>query len=223
MGFGASRKDIGTKMFKGSRLAMALQRYKKVVELFSYIDNFKEENKEKAKELKKSCELNKAACYLKLEDFSEAKTTCNTILKDEKQNVKALYRLAQAELGLKNFAECIQGCKTIVSIDSQNRDARALLKQAQAGQKEVDKQAKGLFANMCKALGKGPIPEPGKSKPIGDDMDDDEGDDVAKDKQPSYEDIYAEVAKVTGADPEGCKGPGGVEALESAMKARSSD
>merc|ERR1712176_1130873 len=83
--FGASRKDIGTKMFKGSRLAMALQRYKKVVELFSYIVNFKEENKEKAKELKKSCELNKAACYLKLEDFSEAKTTCNAILKDEKQ------------------------------------------------------------------------------------------------------------------------------------------
>merc|ERR1712039_522844 len=100
-------------------------------------------------------------------------------------------------------------------------------KQAQAGQKEVDKQAKGLFANMCKALGKGPIPEPGKSKPIGDDMDDDEGVDVAQalaqDKTPSYEDIYAEVAKVTGADPEGCKGPGGVEAFESAMKAPSSD
>jgi hypothetical protein len=43
-----------------------------------------------------------------------------------------------------------------------------LLKQAQAGQKEEDKKAKGLFANMCKALGKGRIPEPCKADKIGD-------------------------------------------------------
>merc|ERR1711972_697771 len=65
----------------------------------------------------------------------------------------------------------------VVEIDSQNREARTLLKQAQLGQKEVDKQAKGLFANMCKALGKGPIPEPGKAKaPFDGADDDDEGD-----------------------------------------------
>merc|ERR1712136_295403 len=47
---------------------------------------------------------------------------------------------------------------------------------AQAGQKEDDKMSKGLFANMCKALGKGPIPEPGKSKAPEYDSEDD-GDD----------------------------------------------
>merc|ERR1712113_1221161 len=99
------------------------------------------------------------------------------VLKDDKHNVKALYRRAQAELALKNFTECISDCKSIVEVDAQNRDARALLKQAQAGQKEVDKQAKGMFANMCKALGKGPIPEPKKAKLIGeDDMDDEQND-----------------------------------------------
>jgi FKBP-type peptidyl-prolyl cis-trans isomerase len=162
--FGQARKEVGTALFKKGRLAMALQRYKKVGDIFNYIDNFKEENKAKAKELKGACELNKAACHLKLKDYSEAKKSCEAVLKDEKQNVKALYRRAQAECGLKNFMECIHDCKAVVGIDAQNKDARALLKQAQAGQKEVDKQAKGLFANMCKALGKGPIPDPGKTK-----------------------------------------------------------
>jgi len=147
--------------------------------LFNYIDNFKEENKTKAKDLKRVCELNKAACYIKLKDFSEARTACNAVLKEEKDNVKALFRRATAEFGLKNFIECIADCKKIVEVDKKNKEARDLLKQAQAGQKEVDKQAKGLFANMCKALGKGPIPEPAKAKqPDGDDMDEDDDEEM---------------------------------------------
>merc|ERR1711988_319975 len=135
--FGSARKDVGANLFKSGRIAMALQRYKKVGDLFNYIDNYKEEDsKKKAKELKKACELNKAACYLKLNDYTEAKKACNIVLKDETQNIKAIYRRAQAELGLKNFPECIRDCKRVVEIDAQNKDARNLLKQAQALQKE---------------------------------------------------------------------------------------
>lgn len=106
--------------------------------------------------------MNKAACFLRFNDHAGAKVSCNAVLKVRPENVKALYRRAQAEHGLKNYLESIRDCKSVLQIDSQNRDARTLLKQATAGQKEVDKMSKGLFANMCKALGKGPIPEPGK-------------------------------------------------------------
>jgi len=159
--FGLARKEVGTTLFKSGRFAMALQRFIKVADLFSYVDGLRDENKAKAKELKKVCELNKAACYLKLLEYVEARQACDTTLKDEKHNIKALYRRAQAEYGLSNFAECMRDCKRVVGIDPQNRDARALLKQAEVGQKEVDKKSKGLFADMCKDLGKGPIPEPG--------------------------------------------------------------
>merc|ERR1712039_1002603 len=110
----------------------------------------------------------------------------NAVLKEDTQNVKATFRRAQAELGLKNFSDCIKDCKKVVELDPPNKEARALLKQAQAGQKEEDKKAKGLFANMCKALGKGPIPEPGKSAPIGGNFSDDEEDapmDAAEEKE----------------------------------------
>jgi len=174
--FGAARKEVGSNLFKTGRIVLALENYKKVGQLLSYVENFQNENKAKAQELKKVCSLNKAACYLKLKEHHDAKAACDAVLKEESQNVKALYRRAQAQFGMKNFADCMADCKRLLEIDSQNRDARVLLKQAMAGQKEEDKKSKGLFANMCKALGKGPIPPPGQSKPIGMDMDEEDAD-----------------------------------------------
>jgi len=160
---GTLRKETAANLFKVGRTHMALHTYKKIVELFEHADSWQEERlKTKAKDLTRVCELNKAACFLRFNDHAGAKVSCNAVLKVRPENVKALYRRAQAEHGLKNYLECIRDCKSVLQIDSQNRDARTLLKQATAGQKEVDKMSKGLFANMCKALGKGPIPEPGK-------------------------------------------------------------
>jgi len=196
---GTARKEKGSELFKAGRLQMALQHYKKVGDIFSYIDNFKDENKEKAKDLKKACELNKAAVSLKLKDFKGAKTACEAVLKDDALNLKATFRRAQAEYGLKNFSECMRDCKKVVELDPKNREAREVLKQAQAGQKEEDKKSKGLFANMCKALGKGPIREPYKEKNMdmddeGDDMDDD-GDDKPADTDMGTDDKPADTDK----------------------------
>lgn len=182
--FGLARKDVGANLFKGSRFTMALLRYKKVVDLFNRIDTWKDEDqKQKAKDIKKVCELNKAACYLKLNDYAEAKKSCNVVIKDESQNVKAIYRRAQAEYGLQDLSECIRDCKLIIQIDAKNKDARTLLKQAQAGLKEQDRKCKGFFLNICKALGNARIcnmPEPHKAKRPHDDMEDDEDDPITE-------------------------------------------
>lgn len=174
--FGAARKDIGSDLFKKGRIALALERYKKVIDLFNYTDNFKEENKAKAKDLKKVCELNLAACHLKVKDYSAAKKSCTGVLKDERENVKALFRRAQADVALKNFMDAMSDLKKCIEIDPQNKAARALYKEAQAGQKEEDKKSKGLFAKMCAGLGKGPIPPPGKDKSMAEDDEDMDGD-----------------------------------------------
>lgn len=175
---GLARKDMGTNLFKKGRFRLALERYRKVIALFNYIDNMKEENKTKAKELKKTCELNSASCQLRFKDYVEAKKHCDNVLKEDRVNAKALFRHAQANLGLKNYQECIATLKSLPDSVRVGAEARNLLKEAQAGQKEEDKKSKGLFANMCKALGKGPIPPPGVSKPAyGDEDDDDEFDD----------------------------------------------
>jgi len=163
LAYGEARKKAGGEVFKKARYHLALQRYKKVIDLFGYIDKYKADNKTAAKELKKLCELNSAMCQIKVKDYADAKKTCTGILKDDTMNVKALYRRAQAELGLKNFIECMQDLKKVLTKDPQNRDARALYKEAQAGQKVIDQESKEVFKKMCGGLGKGPIPEPGKA------------------------------------------------------------
>lgn len=174
--FGIARKEIGSDLFKRARITLALERYKKVIDLFNYTDNFKEENKVKAKDLKKLCELNLAACHLKVQDYSAAKKSCTNVLKDEAGNVKALFRRAQADVALKNFMDAMADLKKCIDLDPQNKAARALYKDAQVGQKGEDKKSKGLFAKMCGGLGKGPIPPPGKDKSMAEDDDEMDGD-----------------------------------------------
>merc|ERR1719436_2308617 len=173
--FANARKDVGGSLFKAGRWRMALERYKKVISLVSYLDNIKDEDKKtKAKEFKKACELNCAACNLKFDEYSEALKNCDNVLKEDSVNVKALFRRAQAQLGRKEFAVCMSDLKKLIEIDPQNREARTVMKDAQAGQKEEDKQSKGLFAKMCGGLGKGPIPPPGKDKSFVDEEDEQE-------------------------------------------------
>ena len=90
--FSSARKELGTQLFKAGRVALALQRYKKVAELCSNSDSMqKKANKMKAKGLKRVSELNMAACYFHLKDYDEAKKACVLVHRDEKSNVKALF------------------------------------------------------------------------------------------------------------------------------------
>merc|ERR1712032_1810754 len=111
-------------------------------------------------------------------NFGDGKQARNDVLKDDKDNIKALFRRAQCDFEFKNFQECITDCKKVIELDPQNKACRSLLTDAKAGQKKDDQKAKATFANMCKALGKGPIREPYKEKTPADDMDDDEDEDV---------------------------------------------
>jgi len=122
-----SRKDAAAVLFKRGRLQLAGQRYADIVELLT----LKEDCNAKASELKNVCRLNKATCLVKLNKFAGAKEDCDLVLQDEPENIKALYRRAQAELGLGSFAASIRDCKSVIRLDANNKDARALLKQAQ--------------------------------------------------------------------------------------------
>jgi len=194
--FGLARKDVGSQLFKAARIEMALERYKKVIDLFSYTDNFKEENKTKAKDLKKVCELNKAACHLKMSQFQDARRACDSVLKDEGDNVKAHFRHAQAEYGLQEFAGCARDLKRVIELDPQNREARALLKQAQAGQREEDRKVRGMFSKMCKGLG-------GPSRA---------GEAAQTDGKPAEERAEADVSEGAAAAPEAAGGEPAPEA-----------
>jgi len=153
--FALARKEVGGSLFKSGRIELALQRYKIVVELFSSVDNLKDEdNKKKALELKRLCELNRAACCLKMLDFDGAKKSCDAVLKDERDNVKALFRRANAYFGRADNAEALADLKRVLELDEANSDAKALMLRVKRACKEEDKKSKSMYAKMCGGLGK---------------------------------------------------------------------
>ena len=90
------------------------------------------------------CKLNRAACQLKVGLFAEAKASCDTVLKDDSHNVKALFRRAQAQFALKMLLECAQDVKKVLDLEPNNREARALAKEVAKAQKEEDQKSKGV-------------------------------------------------------------------------------
>ena len=89
-----------------------------------------------ATDLKWFCEFIKAACYFRLKEYARAKVECDEVLKEEINNVKALYRRAAAQFGLEGSQECIWYCKCALGIDPRSKDARCLLDEAHTGQME---------------------------------------------------------------------------------------
>ncbi|KAL0878339.1 hypothetical protein Bca101_028045 [Brassica carinata] len=70
------------------------------VKFIEYDSSFSEEEKKHEKALKEACNLNDAACKLKLKDYKQAEKLCIKVLELESTNVKDLYRRAQAYMEL---------------------------------------------------------------------------------------------------------------------------
>lgn len=79
-------KENGNAKLKEGNLRGAVDDYKEGIQFVDY------ETSEDAKELLKTLRLNISQAYIKLNKNSDAIDNCNKVLKDEPQNMKALYR-----------------------------------------------------------------------------------------------------------------------------------
>lgn len=91
------------------------------VGFIEYDSSFSEEEKEQAKILKISCNLNNAACKLKLKDYEEAVKICTKVLDIDDKNIKALYRRANAYINLVELELAKTDIKKALEIDPNNR------------------------------------------------------------------------------------------------------
>mmetsp|Transcript_104021 Transcript_104021/g.294716 ORF Transcript_104021/g.294716 Transcript_104021/m.294716 type:complete len:672 (-) Transcript_104021:154-2169(-) len=151
-----ARKEVGAKLFKAQRYELALDKYKKVATMVhdGELNKTHDELKQQAAELKRLAELNKAACYLKLGDNTNTLATCNSILKEDHCNVKALFRRAKAHYGRNEHVEALRDLERVLELDPANSEAKALVPHARRAQKMADKESRSTFSKMCQGFGK---------------------------------------------------------------------
>lgn len=73
------KKEEGNALFKAGKYVRASKRYEKAAKYIEYDSSFSDEEKKQCKVLKVSCNLNNAACKLKLKEYKEAEKLCTKV------------------------------------------------------------------------------------------------------------------------------------------------
>jgi FK506-binding protein 4/5 len=119
-----------------------------------YDSGFDDAQKKQGKSLKVTCNLNNAACKLKLKDYKEAIKLTTKVLELESLNVKALFRRAQAYIETLDLDLAEMDIKKALEIDPQNREVRLEFKVLKQKQAEQNKKEAKLYGNMFSRLNK---------------------------------------------------------------------
>ncbi|KAL5542796.1 hypothetical protein UlMin_010506 [Ulmus minor] len=147
------KKEEGNVLFKAGKYKKASKRYEKAVRYIKYDSSFSGEEKQQVKVLKVTCNLNNAACKLKLKDYKQAEKLCTKVLELNSQNVKALYRRAQAYIQLVDLDLAEMDIKKALEIDPDNKDVKLESKILKEKVREYNKKdapfyGRSIFAKM---------------------------------------------------------------------------
>ncbi|KAJ0113628.1 hypothetical protein Patl1_01517 [Pistacia atlantica] len=148
------KKEEGNTLFKAGKYARASKKYEKAVKYIEYDSSFSEEEKKQAKALKVACNLNDAACKLKLKEYKQAEKLCTKVLELESRNVKALYRRAQAYIHMSDLDLAEFDIKKALEIDPDNRDVKQEYKNLKEKLKEFNKKEAKFYGNMFAKMSK---------------------------------------------------------------------
>nr|XP_043612277.1 peptidyl-prolyl cis-trans isomerase FKBP62-like [Erigeron canadensis] len=148
------KKEAGNTLFKKQKYERALKRYEKALSFIEYDSTFSEDEKKQARVLKISCNLNNAACKLKLRDYKQAVKLCTKVLDADSKNVKALYRRAQAYIRLVDLDLAEMDIKKALEIDPDNRDVKLEYKLLKEKVKEYNKKDAQFYGNIFTKMNK---------------------------------------------------------------------
>ncbi|XP_014520334.1 70 kDa peptidyl-prolyl isomerase-like [Vigna radiata var. radiata] len=147
------KKEEGNALFKVGKYERASKRYEKAMKFIEYDSSFSDEEKQQSKALKITCNLNNAACKLKLKEYKQAEKLCTKALELDGRNVKALYRRAQAYLHLVDLDLAERDIKKALEIEPENRDVKMeykILKQKvrEFNKKDAQFYGSSMFAKL---------------------------------------------------------------------------
>lgn len=142
------KKEEGNELFKKGKHQRAWKKYDKAATYVGEDVSFEDDNQKLAKCLRVSCWLNSAACCLKLNDFKGAIELCSQVLDIEFNNVKALYRRAQAHMETSDLHLAELDIKKALEADPLNREVKAVQQKLKQLQAESNKRDAKLYANM---------------------------------------------------------------------------
>ncbi|KAK9735770.1 hypothetical protein RND81_04G226600 [Saponaria officinalis] len=151
------RRMDGNALFKEEKLSEAIQQYEMAIAYMGddFMFQLFGKYRDMALAVKNPCHLNMAACFIKLKQYDDAIMHCTTVLAEDENNVKALYRRgkARAELGQTDSAreDLLKARKYAPDDKAISRELRLLAEHDKAIYQKQKEMYKGIL---------GPRPDP---------------------------------------------------------------
>ncbi|WPT17954.1 Peptidyl-prolyl cis-trans isomerase FKBP62 [Picochlorum sp. SENEW3] len=145
-------KDKGNAAFKAGKVSRAIKYWDRSKTCVEFNDNFSAENKEEAKKILKSLQLNSAAAYLKMKEPLRAREAASKVIETDPYNMKALYRRAQSYIDTQDWIEAAQDIKAALGNDPDNGDFKILRKRLKTAEAKSSKKEKSLWSSTFQKL-----------------------------------------------------------------------
>jgi tetratricopeptide (TPR) repeat protein len=143
-------KNEGDDFLKLKNYSDAINSYEKgLLQLFYTFSNDPEEDKMTEK-VKASINMNMAMCKMNLNKFDEAIGYCQEALRIDKENMKAIYRVAYSYFKLEKFDESRKYIDQGLKIQQNSPEFISLLESIVKREKEMEEQARRLFKKIIK-------------------------------------------------------------------------
>ena len=116
-------KEEGNALHKQGKYAEAAEKYQAAK------GNLEGNESAAAQQVKKSCSLNLASCYLKTQQHDLVVEECGSVLHDDSNNLKALYRRGQAYAAMGKNSMAESDLATALRVNPQDEHVAAALKE----------------------------------------------------------------------------------------------
>jgi len=137
-------KQEGNEHFKKKKFLVATECYTKALEMSP------KGHSDRAIILK-----NRAACYLRLNEYSSALCDCTDSLQISPGDSKALYRRAQAHEGRGSFMEALQDIKQLLVVEPKNKEANEMARKLTVTirkKQDMFQSTEGIIGEMIRVL-----------------------------------------------------------------------
>ncbi|EUD64865.1 peptidylprolyl isomerase [Plasmodium inui San Antonio 1] len=141
-------KEQGNDFFKKNEINEAISKYKEALDFFIHAEDWDGELSEKKKNIEIICNLNLSTCYNKNKDFPNAIAHASKVLKFEKNNVKALYKLGVANMHFGFLEVARENLYKAASLSPNNVEIRNSYDACLNKLKEARKRDKLTFGGM---------------------------------------------------------------------------
>lgn len=143
-------KERGTSIYQQNNIDFGLRRFRRALEYLDSIlsvDGFSNAMVSRMNTLKCHCNLNLAAGYLKQEEFDKVIVHCTEALVLEPNNVKGLFRRAQAHAKLHKYDEAKKDLLRARELDAGNKSIGSLLKSVDISMKKERQMYQKMFSH----------------------------------------------------------------------------